>query len=128
MELQTLLNTVWYRRIRQLFEFGYQQAMSCIFPVMIFASLAVTKVVSIPYFHRYDLLLLICLAAQVGMVAFKLETIDELKVICMFHIIGLMLELFKVHMGSWSYPGEGWSKLFGVPLYQLIACQLYQQN
>ncbi|MCM3631328.1 DUF817 domain-containing protein [Paenibacillus glycanilyticus] len=117
MELQPLLNAVWIRRVGQLFNFGYQQAMSCIFPVIIFASLALTKVVSIPFFHRYDLLLLICLIAQVGMVVFKLETIDELKVICMFHIIGLMLELYKVHMGSWSYPGEGWSKLFGVPLY-----------
>jgi uncharacterized membrane protein YoaT (DUF817 family) len=110
-------NAIWLYRIKQLFIFGYRQAMSCIFPVIIFATLALTKVVSIPYFHRYDLLLLICLIAQVGMVAFKLETIDELKVICMFHIIGLLLELYKVHMGSWSYPGEGWSKLFGVPLY-----------
>lgn len=28
-----------------------------------------------------------------------------------------MLELYKVHMGSWSYPQEGWSKIGGVPLY-----------
>jgi uncharacterized membrane protein YoaT (DUF817 family) len=51
------------------------------------------------------------------MVYLKLETIDELKVICLFHIIGLILELYKVHMGSWSYPEEGWSKIQGVPLY-----------
>jgi uncharacterized membrane protein YoaT (DUF817 family) len=46
-----------------------------------------------------------------------LETKDELKVITLFHIIGLALELFKVQMGSWSYPEEGYSKVFGVPLY-----------
>jgi uncharacterized membrane protein YoaT (DUF817 family) len=66
---------------------------------------------------RYDFILIICLLAQVGMVYFKLETWDELKVICMFHIIGLGSEIFKVGMGSWSYPDAGWSKVFGVPLY-----------
>ncbi|QAY67438.1 DUF817 domain-containing protein [Paenibacillus protaetiae] len=105
------------RFIRSLVAFGWQQALSCIFPVIIFAALALTKAVEVPYFHRYDMMLLICLLAQAGMLAFKLETFDELKVICMFHIIGLMLELYKVHMGSWSYPGEAWTKVGGVPLY-----------
>ncbi|MFS0784022.1 DUF817 domain-containing protein [Bacillus sp. 1P06AnD] len=97
--------------------FAYLQAMSCIFPVVIFVALALSKVVEIPYLHRYDFILIICIAAQVFMVVAKLETIDELKVICLFHIIGLALELFKVHMGSWAYPEEAYSKFFGVPLY-----------
>lgn len=103
--------------VRQLFRFGWMQALCCIFPVVIFGTLGLTKVVEIPGLPRYDLILIMCLLAQIGMVMFKLETIDELKVICMFHLIGLALELFKVHMGSWSYPEAGWSKLFGVPLY-----------
>ncbi|WP_054957224.1 DUF817 domain-containing protein [Paenibacillus dakarensis] len=103
--------------IRKLWMFGIQQALSCIFPVIIFAALALTKIIEVPGIARYDLILIICLLAQIGMVAFKLETWDELKVICVFHVIGLMLELYKVHMGSWSYPGEGWSKVGGVPLY-----------
>ncbi len=46
-----------------------------------------------------------------------LETKDELKVITVFHLIGLLLEIYKVHFGSWSYPEEAHSKIFGVPLY-----------
>ena len=46
-----------------------------------------------------------------------LETKDELKVITVFHLIGLLLEIYKVHFGSWSYPEEAYSKIFGVPLY-----------
>ncbi len=46
-----------------------------------------------------------------------LETKDELKVITVFHLIGLLLEIYKVHFGSWSYPEERYSKVFGVPLY-----------
>ncbi|EJL41279.1 hypothetical protein BAG01nite_03160 [Brevibacillus agri] len=105
------------RFIRLLLHFGYQEAMSCLFPVFIFASLAVSKFVAIPGLPRYDLLLLLCLAFQVFMVKSGLESRDELKVITVFHLIGLCLEIYKVHMGSWSYPEAGYSKVFGVPLY-----------
>ncbi|MCX8002157.1 MAG: DUF817 domain-containing protein [Anoxybacillus mongoliensis] len=101
----------------QLVHFGWQQALSCLFPVVIFASLAVTKMVSLPFLPRYDWLLIICLFMQWWMVRAGLETRDELKVITMFHLIGLALELFKVHMGSWAYPEAGYAKFFGVPLY-----------
>ncbi|MBD2846353.1 DUF817 domain-containing protein [Paenibacillus sp. IB182496] len=105
------------RALVQLVRFGWQQALACVFPVVIFAALAVTQTVPLPGLPRYDWLLLICLAMQVWMLRAGLETRDELKVITVFHLIGLALELFKVHMGSWSYPGEGWTKLGGVPLY-----------
>lgn len=101
----------------QLFHFGYQQAMSCIFPVVIFLTLAGSNFIHLPFLYRYDMILLVCLLAQVLMVVTGLETIDELKVICVFHLVGLALELFKVHTGSWAYPEEAWTKVFGVPLY-----------
>lgn len=34
-----------------------------------------------------------------------------------FHLIGLVFELVKVRLGSWSYPGEAFTKIGGVPLY-----------
>ncbi|XXM70572.1 DUF817 domain-containing protein [Lysinibacillus sphaericus] len=105
------------RAFKQLVRFGREQALSCLFPVVIFASLALTKVIPLPFLPRYDWLLIICLVMQWGMLRSGLETRDELKVITLFHLIGLALELFKVHMGSWAYPEEGYSKVFGVPLY-----------
>ncbi|KGX91376.1 hypothetical protein N781_04775 [Pontibacillus halophilus JSM 076056 = DSM 19796] len=102
---------------QQLLHFGWHQALSCLFPVVIFAALALTQVLSLPLIPRYDWLLLICIGMQWAMLRSGLETRDELKVISLFHVIGLALELFKVHMGSWSYPEEGYSKVFGVPLY-----------
>lgn len=103
--------------LRQLFTFGYKQALCCIFPVAIFAILAISKQVSIPYLYRYDVILILCLIVQFLMVYTKLESINELKVISLFHVIGLGLELFKVHVGSWSYPEPAYSKIFDVPLY-----------
>ena len=48
-----------------------------------------------------------------------METKDEVKVIFMFHIIGLVLELYKTSpgVGSWSYPENGFLKIATVPLY-----------
>ncbi|MFC3419520.1 DUF817 domain-containing protein [Salinicoccus hispanicus] len=105
------------RALEQLVRFGWAQALSCIFPVVIFASLALTEFIPLPFLPRYDWLLIICLLMQGWMIRSGLETMDELKVISVFHIIGLALEIFKVHMGSWSYPETGYFKLFGVPLY-----------
>lgn len=97
--------------------FGLLEARSCIFPAVIFLTLAASKLIHIPGLPRYDFILIVCILAQALMLVFKWETWDEFKVICMFHIIGLLLELYKVHMGSWSYPEDGWSKIGGVPLY-----------
>lgn len=102
---------------KQLIYFTYQQSMSCIFPGSIFLTLAISKMVTIPFLYRYDFILLICVCIQMMMVRAGLETKDELKVIAVFHLIGLALEIFKVQMGSWSYPEPAWTKMFGVPLY-----------
>eukprot|EP01037_Dinobryon_pediforme_P007446 gene7446-7510_t len=58
-----------------------------------------------------------CITAQIGMFYFGLETMDEVWVICLFHLLGLLMELFKVHYGSWSYPEFAYTKIGGVPLY-----------
>jgi len=91
--------------------------MSCIFPVAIFGTLAISNFIELSYIYRYDAILLILLGVQYIMYRSGLETFDEIKVICLFHIIGLALELYKVTMGSWSYPEPGYTKIFGVPLY-----------
>ena len=111
--VKTQITRAWL----QLVHFGWQQALSCLFPVVIFGSLALTQVIPLPMLPRYDWLLIIFLLMQWWMVRSGLETRDELKVITLFHLIGLALEIFKVNMGSWSYPEEGYFKILGVPLY-----------
>jgi uncharacterized membrane protein YoaT (DUF817 family) len=99
-------------------DFVYQEAASCFFAVFILVMLMVTRYFPIPGIPRYDVMLILCLAMQVAMVwIIKIETVDELKVICLFHILGTTMEIFKIKMGSWSYPGDAYSKIFGVPLY-----------
>ena len=100
----------------ELLHFGRKNALACVFPVFIFAMLALAQAVPLPI-ARYDFLLLACLGMQALMLATGLETRDELKVITLFHALGLALELFKVHVGSWSYPEDAVFKFAGVPLY-----------
>lgn len=90
--------------MKKLLYFGILQILCCIFPIIIFLSLAITKYVQISFLPRYDLILLICIVTQIFMVVSKIETVSELWIICLFHLLGLCLEIYKTHMGSWSYP------------------------
>ena len=78
--------------------------------------LALSSVVPLPI-ARYDALLAYALVLTAVFYLLRLETGREVAVIFAFHLIGLALELFKVQMGSWSYPEPAWAKVAGVPLY-----------
>jgi uncharacterized membrane protein YoaT (DUF817 family) len=51
------------------------------------------------------------------MLAFRLETLEEAKVILIFHIVGTLMELFKTSAGSWIYPEAAFLRIGGVPLF-----------
>lgn len=104
------------RPIVQLVQFGWLQVQCCLFAISIFAGLAVTAAVPLPI-ARYDALVLYGIVITVGFYLLRLETGRELAVIGAFHLLGLALELFKVQVGSWSYPEAAWAKVAGVPLY-----------
>lgn len=106
--------------LAELAAFSAKQLVSSAFPLSIFALLASWKFgvhpLGLPA-ARYDFLLVGCLAMQAWLVWAKWETLDELKVISVFHLVGLCLEVYKVHHGSWFYPGPSWVKIADVPLY-----------
>jgi uncharacterized membrane protein YoaT (DUF817 family) len=104
------------RYLRHLFIFGINQALCCLFPVLVFTSLALSHLFA-HWLPRYDFMLLMCVLIQVALYLSKIETRDEVMVICIFHLLGLIMELFKVHFGSWAYPEAAHTKFFGVPLY-----------
>lgn len=101
----------------ELLAFGYQQSLACLFPVFIFAMLWLSHYIQLPYLYRYDVLLLACLGMQAYMYFTGMETKDELKVITLFHLLGLAMEIYKVQHGSWAYPEQALTKIAGVPLY-----------
>ncbi|WP_082098947.1 DUF817 domain-containing protein [Demequina iriomotensis] len=106
----------WRRLRRFAVGFAWLELQSLAFAIAIFAALAVTSVVELPI-PRYDALLVFAVALTAVLWATGWETTREVGVILAFHLVGLALELFKVHVGSWVYPDEAWSKVGGVPLY-----------
>src|SRR3954451_24365366 len=102
--------------MRQLLRFGGVEAQCCLFAVLFFLGLALIRVVPLPV-DPADALLAWCLAVTLGLWLLRWETGREVAVIFGFHLVGLALELFKVHQGSWSYPDTGHAAIGGVPLY-----------
>ena len=66
---------------------------------------------------RYDFLFLAAVAIQVAMLLFRLETLEEAKVILLFHAVGTLMEIFKTATGSWIYPEPSLVRIAGVPLF-----------
>lgn len=103
----------------ELLYFGMKEARACLFVVLFFAAVFTVPRTGLGPVPRYDVLLIVALVIQAWMVWSGLETRDELKAICLFHVLGFALEVFKTSAGirSWSYPDAAYTKLFGVPLF-----------
>ncbi|HEU4852419.1 MAG TPA: DUF817 domain-containing protein [Telluria sp.] len=109
----------WRRGLVEFLYFGIKNARSCLFVGLFFAAVMLIPRSGIAGMPRYDVLLVVALLIQAWMVLSKLETLDELKAICLFHAIGFALEAFKVSSGirSWSYPDFAYTKVLDVPLF-----------
>lgn len=103
----------------ELFYFGIKEARACLFAGLFFLLLFLTPKAGLWGIARYDLLFIGALIIQAWMIWAKLETRDELYAICLFHVVGFILEVFKTSpwIQSWHYPDPGYLKLFGVPLF-----------
>jgi uncharacterized membrane protein YoaT (DUF817 family) len=107
--------------------FGVKQAWACLYGGTMLALLILTMVFwpkEGAMLSRFDFLFLAAIALQVLLIALKLERLEEVKVIAIFHVVGTLMELFKTHMGSWTYPGDAFFKIGGVPLFTgfMYAC------
>jgi uncharacterized membrane protein YoaT (DUF817 family) len=105
--------------IKEFFVFGLKQARAAIFAGSFFVLLFISNEIPLFGLARYDFLFLAAVLIQAVLYFTKIETKDEVKVIFLFHIIGLALELYKTNptVGSWSYPEDGLFKIATVPLY-----------
>lgn len=106
--------------------FGLKMAWSCLFGAAMLGLLILTYVFWPPDapVYRYDALFAAAVALQVLMLALKLETPEEARVIFLYHVVGTAMEVFKTHMGSWTYPEEALIRIGGVPLFTgfMYAC------
>lgn len=96
--------------------FGAKQAWACTFGALLLATMAVVHL-TVPVGSRNDVTTVAAVLLQVGMLVFGLETVRELRVVLLFHVVGTVMEVFKTHMGSWTYEQSGVLVVLGVPLF-----------
>jgi len=103
----------------EFLRFGIKQAWACLFGAAMVALIVGTHLwyPRGAALSRYDFMFLAALAIQAGMLAFRLETLEEAKVILIYHVVGTIMELFKTDVGSWIYPEASFFRVGGVPLF-----------
>lgn len=99
--------------------FGVKQASACLFggSMVLLLGLSWAFYPSHAALARYDFLTLAALAIQCALIATRLETMEEAKVILLFHVVGTVMEVFKTTVGSWIYPEPSLLRIGGVPLF-----------
>ena len=109
----------WTSGLYEFLRFGVKQAWACLF-----GGIAVFLMIATWRFYpadsplaRYDFLFLCMIAVQLALLAGRLETQEEAKVILIYHLVGTAMELFKTQVGSWIYPEPNFFRLGGVPLF-----------
>jgi len=115
----TLPRGIVHRIIAEFLLFGAKQAWACLF-----GGLLLILIISSALYYpenaklaRYDFLLIGAISIQIALLTLKLETFSEIKVIVLFHLVGTLMEIFKVHMGSWSYPEASLIRIGDAPLF-----------
>lgn len=111
--------TGWRLWLYEFLLFGFKQGWACLFGGLLLALLLGTHLFypdNAPL-HRYDFLTIAAIAIQAGMLAFRLETWREARVILIFHVVGTVMELFKTQAGSWTYPEASVLHIGAVPLF-----------
>jgi len=109
----------WTAALYEFLRFGAKQGWACLF-----GGIAVALMIGAWRFYpagsplaRYDFLFLCMLAVQAVLLATRLETFDEAKVILIYHLVGTAMEIFKTAVGSWIYPEPNLFRIAGVPLF-----------
>ena len=103
-------------------DFLYKAVSAALFGILLLVAFALTAGMgNEQYFaiYRYDYLLFYALGIQICLLYLKLESFAEAKVIAVFHLVGLVMELFLTHpnIASWHYPQSAVFKLWTVPLF-----------
>ena len=106
--------------------FGVKQAWACLFGGAMLVILMGTYLFYPDdiLLHRYDFITLMAIAIQILFLLTRLETLEEARIILIFHIVGTVMEIFKTHAGSWAYPEPAVLNIMGVPLFSgfMYAC------
>lgn len=109
--------------VSRIFYFLAQRSISAaLFGILLLCAFAVSSSMGhqpLLGFYRYDYLFFCAISIQLFMLYFHLETWQEAKVIALFHVMAMVMELVLTDpdVGSWQYPEPAILKIMTVPLF-----------
>lgn len=107
--------------IKELFLFIQKNIQACIFGAGLLFVILLTEYIHIDGIARYDIIFISAIIFQIILIASKMESFKEMRVIVLFHIVATVMEFFKTssEIGSWSYPSidETFFRILTVPLF-----------
>lgn len=109
----------WSRGCYEFLVFGIKQAWACLFGGLFLAILLLTHFFypQDAWIARYDFLVIAAVTIQTLLLVTRMETMQEAKIILVYHLVGTAMELFKTKMGSWQYTEDSVLRLGTVPLF-----------
>ena len=109
----------WMSGLYEFLRFGIKQGCACLFGGIMVVLLIATRLwyPAASPLERYDFLFVAAVLIQVILIAARLETLEEAKVILIFHAVGTAMEIFKTSVGSWVYPEASLLRIGGAPLF-----------
>jgi uncharacterized membrane protein YoaT (DUF817 family) len=107
--------------IKFFWNFGILEVRASLFAGIILSLIILTQLFWPKEFfiNRFDFLFIAAVTTQILLLKFKHESFSEFKVIIIFHIMAMIMEVFKTSpgIGSWSYAPGFKIGIMGVPLF-----------
>lgn len=108
--------------LKSFFEFHFKAAYAALFGILLLVAFALTAPMGNQEYYglfRYDYLLFYALIIQISLILLKLESWAQAKVIAIFHLMAMVMEIFLTHpkIASWYYPQPAVFKIMTVPLF-----------
>ena len=105
-----------------VFNFCFKAVSAALFGILLLLAFVFTAPMGSHDYHgfyRYDYLFFYALVIQACLLYLKLESWAEAKVIALFHIMAMLMEIFLTHpaIASWQYPQPAIFKIWTVPLF-----------
>ncbi len=122
----SIAKNIWVKMVYQHFlnvVFAlYKAASAALFGILLLIAFVLTAPMGAEQyygFYRYDYLLFYALIIQVLLIYFRLESWAEVRVIALFHVLAMLMELVLTHpaIASWQYPQPAIFKIATVPLF-----------
>ncbi len=107
--------------MKEFYLFIVKNAWACLYGGSLLFIILISQYLHFTFISRYDFFFLAAILIQIILILTKLESVREVKVILIFHIVATIMELYKTSgsIGSWSYPevGDAMLKIGTVPLF-----------